>query len=596
MNRRRCAAARIDHFLMPDLPKLLSVARGDTPADLVLRGGRVVNVFSGEIEDVDIAIVDGLIAGLGGRYEGEEIFDLAGAFVAPGYIDAHVHIESSLCVPSEFARAVVPRGVTTVVTDPHEIANVAGPAGVEFIFNSSRGLPLEVIVMAPSCVPATPMATAGGAIAAGDLASLRASSQAHGLAEFMNFPGVISGDAEVLAKLDAMAGRPVDGHCPGVRGRQLNAYVAAGIGSDHESVDIDEAREKLARGLYLLIREATNARNFDALIGLVTPSNSRRVCFCTDDRTPGDLLRDGSIDMMVRRAIATGIAPVEAIRMATLNTAEWFGLRHIGAIAPGRAANLIVFDELNAPAAKQVFSRGALVNLPAGGTGLRHGIQREDVPAARATNISTPLGRCEIDWERFDLKVKARGTQIRVIGLRPDQLVTDALTLPAKIVDGRVVSDVANDVLKMTVVGRHNARSSKQGVGFIKGVGLRKGAIAGTIAHDHHNLVVIGVDDASMTAAAREAERLGGGLVVADGCTILARLSLEVGGLMSDRPVEEVAGRYDQLLDAAHALGSPLNDPFMAMSFMALEVIPSLKLTDHGLVDVEQFKVVDLFV
>ena len=573
---------------MPDLPKLLSVARGDTPADLVLRGGRVVNVFSGEIEDVDIAIVDGLIAGLGGDYEAKEVIDLDGAFVAPGYIDAHVHIESSLCVPREFAAAVVPRGVTTVVTDPHEIANVAGPAGVAFIYESSRGLPLEVIVMAPSCVPATPMATAGGVIGAADLSSLRASSQAHGLAEFMNFPGVIGGDKDVLAKLDAMEGRPVDGHCPGVRGRQLNAYVAAGIGSDHESVDVEEAREKLSRGLYLLIREATNARNFDALIKVVTPANARRVCLCTDDRTPGDLLRDGSIDMMVRRAIKHGIAPVEAIRMATLNTAEWFGLRHIGAIAPGRVANLIVFDDLDAPTPKQVFCRGT--DHQSFFEAAKNGL------VAHATTGSPALGRCEIDWDRFDLKVKSRGDKIRVIGLRPDQLVTDHLTLPAKIVDGRVVSDVANDVLKMTVVGRHNKSNSKQGVGFIKGVGLRKGAIAGTIAHDHHNLVVIGVDDASMTAAAREAERLGGGLVVADGGTILARLALEVGGLMSNSRVAEVAGRYDQLLDAAKSLGSPLNDPFMAMSFMALEVIPSLKLTDHGLVDVEQFRVVDLFV
>jgi adenine deaminase len=573
---------------MSDLPKLLSVARGDSPADLVLRGGRVVNVFSGEIETVDIAVVDGLIAGLGGNYEAKEVIDLAGAYVAPGYIDAHVHIESSLCVPHEFAAAVVPRGVTTVVTDPHEIANVAGPAGVEFIFNSSRGLPLEVIVMAPSCVPATPMATAGGTIGAADLATLRASNQAHGLAEFMNFPGVIGGDAAVLAKLDAMAGRPVDGHCPGVRGRQLNAYVAAGIGSDHESVDVEEAKEKLARGLYLLIREATNARNLDALIQLVTPANARRVCFCTDDRTPGDLLRDGSIDMMVRRAIKAGVAPIEAIRMATLNTAEWFGLRHIGAVAPGRVANLIVFDDLDEPTPKQVFSRGVSW----------HGFSTRD--SDERTRVENPchgkLGQCEINWDRFDLKVPARGEKIRVIGLRPDQLVTDHLVLPAKVVDGRVVSDVSNDVLKMTVVGRHNKSNSKQGVGFIKGVGLRRGAIAGTIAHDHHNLVVIGVDDASMTAAAREAERLGGGLVVADGCTILARLALEVGGLMSDRPVEEVSGRYDQLLDAAKSLGSPLNDPFMAMSFMALEVIPSLKLTDHGLVDVEQFRVVDLFI
>lgn len=568
---------------------LLAVARGDAPADLVLRNARVVNVFTGEIEEADVVVANGRFAAIGNGYSAAKEVDLAGVFVAPGYIDAHVHIESSLCVPREFAKAVVPRGITAVVTDPHEIANVAGAAGVDFIVDASCGLPLEVIVMAPSCVPATPMATAGGAISADDLGKLRRENRVHGLAEFMNFPGVITGDLDALAKIAAMRGTPIDGHCPGVRGKALNAYAAAGIGSDHECVTVEEAREKLSRGLYLLIREATNARNLDALLPLITPSNARRICFCTDDRTPGDLLRQGSIDMMVRRAIAFGISPIEAIRMATLNTAEWFGLHHLGAIAPGRTANLIVFDDLNAPAAKQVYSRGQLVAANGAVT------TPEQQPADPLR--TAPLGSCEINWDRFDLKVKARGERIRVIGLRPDQLVTDPLVVSAKIVDGKVVSDIANDVLKMSVIGRHCGRlSGKQAIGFIRGVGLRRGAIAGTIAHDHHNLVIIGADDASMTTAAREAERLGGGLVVAEGANVLARLSLEVGGLMSERPVEEVAARYDQLLEAAHKLGSPLNDPFMAMSFMALEVIPSLKLTDHGLVDVEQFKIVDLFV
>lgn len=585
----------------PDMDRtlqLLAVARGDAPADLVLRGGRVVNVFNGEIENADIAIFGGRIAAIGHGYSGKEEIDLAEAFVAPGYIDAHVHIESSLCVPREFARAVVPRGITAVVTDPHEIANVAGPAGVAFICDASRDLALEVIVMAPSCVPATSMASAGGSIPAEALRSLRDESRVHGLAEFMNFPGVIHGDAEVLSKLHAMRGLPVDGHCPGVTGKPLNAYVAAGIGSDHESVSLDEAREKLARGLYLLIREATNARNLDALLPLITKNNGRRICFCTDDRTPGDLLREGSIDMMVRRAIAFGVEPIEAIRMATLNTAEWFRLPHLGAIAPGRDANLIVFDDLSSPTPRKVYSRGALVaeDGVVRATRSRKATEGDDATATLTSQPTTALGSCEIDWDRFDLKIAAKTNTIRVVGLRPDQLVTDSLTLPATIVDGRAVADVKNDVLKMAVIGRHNKRCSKQSLGFIKGVGLKRGAIAGTIAHDHHNLVIIGCDDASMTTAAREAERLGGGLVVADGNNVLARLALEVGGLMSDRPVEEVAGRYDQLLDAAKSLGSPLNDPFMAMSFMALEVIPSLKLTDHGLVDVEQFKVVDLFV
>ena len=566
---------------------LLNAARGDTPADLLLRGGRVVNVFTGEVEVADVAIADGVIVGVGPGYAARGVIELDGAFVAPGYVDAHVHIESSLCVPREFARAVVPRGVTTAVTDPHEIANVAGIAGVEFMSAASRGLPLEVIVMAPSCVPATPMGTAGGAIDLADIESLRDRNVVHGLAEVMNFPGVISEDADVHAKIRAMAGRPVDGHCPGVRGKQLNAYVASGVGSDHESVGVDEAREKLRRGLYLLIREATNARNLDSLIQLVTPANSRRICFCTDDRTPGDLLRDGSIDMMVRRAIAAGVEPITAIQMATLNPSEWFGLGHVGAIAPGRAANLIVFDDLQQPTPRMVFSKGELV--------ARDGAMLPDVEWPDDEAGGSSLGACVVDWDRFDLKVKAFSPTIQVIGSRADQLVTDRLTMAARVVDDRVTADVANDVLKMTVVERHRG-TGRQGVAFIKGFGLRRGAIAGTIAHDHHNLVVIGADDASMRTAAHEVVRLGGGLAVADGADVVARLPLPVGGLMSDRPVEEVAARYDQLVAAARQLGSTLADPFMAMSFMALEVIPTLKLTDQGLVDVEQFKLVELFV
>lgn len=568
-------------------PTLLSAARGDTPADLILRNGSVVNVFTGEIETADVAIAGGIIVGVGPGYSARGEIDLKGAFLAPGFIDAHVHIESSLCTPREFARAVVPRGITSVVTDPHEIANVAGVAGVEYIADASRGLPLEVIVMAPSCVPATPMGTAGGAIDLAELESLRDRNVVHGLAEVMNFPGVILEDASVHAKIQAMAGRPVDGHCPGVRGTQLNAYVISGIGSDHESVDVDEAREKLRRGLYLLIREATNARNLDSLLPLVTPANSRRICFCTDDRTPVDLLRDGSIDMMVRRAIAFGVDPIAAIQMATLNPSEWFGLGHIGAISPGRVANLIVFDDIRSPAPRMVFAKGELV--------ARDGAMLPDVDWPEEDVDGTKLGACKVDWDRFDLKVKATSPTIQVIGSRADQLVTDRLTATARVVENRVTADIANDVLKMTVVERHRG-SGKQGVAFIKGFGLKRGAIAGTIAHDHHNLVVIGADDASMAAAAREVVRIGGGLAVADGPSILTRLALPVGGLMSDRPVEEVAERYDQLVAAARQLGSTLADPFMAMSFMALEVIPTLKLTDQGLVDVEKFQLVDLFV
>jgi adenine deaminase len=570
---------------MADLSHLLSVSRGDLPADCVLTNGQVINVFSGEIERGDIAIVDGMLAGVGEGYCGKKTIDLQGSFVAPGLIDAHVHIESSLCVPAQFAAAVVPRGVTTVVADPHEIANVTGPAGVRFIADAARGLPLDVILMAPSCVPATRMATSGGAITAADLIELQAAGITHGLAEMMNFPGVIAGDESVLQKLKAMHGRPIDGHCPGMTGQLLNAYVAAGIGSDHEATTATEGREKLARGLYLLIRQATNACNLDALLPIITSANSRRICFCTDDRTPVDLLNVGSVDEMLLRAIASGIPAIEAIRMCTLNPAEWFGLNKAGAIAPGRIANLMVFENLEAPQARMVFHHGGVV--------AEAGIMLNSSSPTSAT-VEMSSG-CRVNWERVRWDVPTTGERIRVIGALPNQLLTECRIVPVNAVDGRAVTDISNDILKMMVIERHHG-TGNHAVGFIQGFGLRRGAIAGTVAHDHHNLVVIGADDLSMQTAARASAMMGGGLVVAAGESVIASLPLPIAGLMSQAPIAEVARDYASVLSAAHDLGSELGDPFMAMSFMTLEVIPALKLTDRGLVDVNRFKFVDLFV
>jgi adenine deaminase len=572
---------------MDDMSRLLAVARGDAPADLVLSGGQVINVFDGTIERADVAVCGGRIAGIAPSYAGARRVDLGGSFISPGFIDAHVHIESSLCVPGQFAVGVVPHGVTAVVTDPHEIANVAGAAGVRFMAEAGRGLPLEIVVMAPSCVPATGMATAGAAIDAEDLRALREAGVVHGLAEVMNFPGVIGGDALIGKKIAAMRDRPIDGHCPGVSGKALNAYVAAGVQSDHESVTAEEAREKLARGLYLLIREATNARNLDALLPVVTSANSRRVCFCTDDRTPGELLAKGSIDEMVRRAIAAGHEPIDVIRMATLNTAERFGLQHLGAIAPGRWASLVVFDDLKRPTARMVFYRGNLV--------ARDGKLANDVKLPAMHSAARELGRCEVEWGAVCFDVKAKSDRMRVIGARGDQLITENRVMQVKRNGDRAVADTSADVLKMSVIERHRG-SGNVGLGFIQGFGLKRGAIAGTVAHDHHNLVTIGADDVSMRCAAQAAADMGGGLTVAVGETVVAKLALPVAGLMSDRPIGEVAAGYERLVAAAGELGSPLADPFMAMSFMALEVIPALKLTDRGLVDVEKFEVVDLFV
>jgi adenine deaminase len=566
---------------------LISVARGDTPADLLLRDARIVNVFSGEIERANIAIEGGLIAGIGSTYDAKEVVDLKGAYVAPGLIDAHVHIESSLCLPAQFATAIVPRGVTTVIADPHEIANVAGAAAVRFMADASRGLPLRVVLMASSCAPATDLATAGAKLTADDLAQLLKDGIVHGLAEVMNFPGVIHGDADVLRKIAEFRARPVDGHAPGVTGKQLNAYAAAGIGSDHECVTLEEAKEKLARGMYVLIREATNARNLDALLPLINEKNNRRICFCTDDRTPPDLLKQGSIDYMLRRAIEFGIDPITAIRCCTLNSAEWFQLHDRGAIAPGRGADLFIFDDLRSPHAKSVYSGGR--------PSAAHGKMLDGVLPRPCDVPKRFLQSVNINWNEVEFDIPARAGDIRVIESQRDQLITGSVTTKPFERDGQVVADVSRDLLKMAVIERH-AGSGQMGLGFIRGFGLKRGAIAGTFAHDHHNLVVIGADDRSMMAAATTVCLMNGGFVVAEGERDLARLSLPIAGLMTDRAIESVAVEYEALLAAANILGCKLRDPFGALSFMALEVIPSLKLTDRGLIDVNAMQIVDLFV
>ncbi len=574
-----------------DLSHLVAVARGGEPADLVLRNARLVDVFSPDIRTTDIAVAGTAVAGIGRGYRGRETVDLKGRYVCPGFIDAHVHLESGLVRPREFARAAVPRGVTTVVADPHEIANVAGAAGIRFLLRDAARAPLQVFVNVPSCVPATRLATSGAALSAADFEALTSDPRVLGLGEVMDFRGVVAGDPRVLAAIAAARGRPVDGHAPGLGGRELNAYVAAGIGSDHECASAEEAREKLGLGMTIFVREGSAARNLSALLPLATPHAERRLCFCTDDRQPADLLDEGSIDFLVRRAVAGGVPPLAAIRMATLNPAEHFRLADRGAVAPGRRADLVVFGDLGDVRPELVYSGGVLAARDGAPAGPAWGDGTADPDQDPDADVR---GTVRIDWSRTDFRIPATGSRMRVIGVVPDQIHTGSLVVAPLVLDGFAVADPDRDLLKIAVIERHGA-SGRTALGFVRGMGLKEGAIAGTVVHDHHNLIAIGADDASMETAARAAAAGGGGLAVARGETVLAVLPLPIAGLMSGEPIERVREGVRSLAGAAGSLGSPLRDPFMTMSFLGLEVVPALKMTDLGLVDVEAQAIVPLF-
>ncbi len=567
-----------------EIGTLIKVARGEEPADILLKNARVVNVFSGEIEETGVAITHSRVIGLGNDYPAHRVIDLNGKYIAPGFIDAHVHIESAMVPPFEFARAVVPHGTTSVIIDPHEIANVLGLEGIQYMLEASKYTPFSVYVMVPSCVPATHLETNGGILRWSDLITFKNDPWVIGLGEMMNYPGVLYRDQEVLDKLRAFFNRRIDGHAPGVTGRDLEAYVAAGIASDHECTNVAEAREKIRLGMRVMIREASNARNLKALLPVITPWNARRILFVTDDRFPSDLIDEGHIDFMLRTAIREGLDPITAIQIATLNAAEYFNLHDRGAIAPGRRADLVIFDDLHKINVEQVYRGGKLV--------ARNGrvLPQEEPP--RRPPIRNSMN---VNWSKVDLRLRADGhKQVRVMGMVPEQLVTTQTIEDARIENGLVVSDVTRDILKIAVIERHQ-NTGNVGLGFVRGLGLERGAIGSSVAHDSHNIIVAGTNDDDMMTAARAIAAMQGGLVaVADG-QVLARLPLPIAGLMSDQPLERVREELDDLEQAAHDLGCDIHGPFMALAFLALPVIPELKLTDKGLVDVNKFDFVSVF-
>jgi len=557
------------------IARRLAVARGDEPADLVLTGGKVFSVFTREWMDTDVSIADGFIAALG-SYEGTRKVDVRGAYLVPGFIDAHVHIESSKLMVDQFSRAVLPHGTTTVVADPHEIANVLGTDGVHWLLDACDHVPLDVFVMAPSCVPASPLESPRRPFTEGDLAGLLRRNRVIGVAEMMNFPGVIAGQPGELAKLSTGLTDHVDGHAPGVHGRALNAYIAAGIRSDHECATYEEALEKRRLGMWIMLREGSAARNLVDLLPLVRELGPERCMFCTDDREPVFLVDEGHIDQILRVAVEHGVRAEDALAMATLNAAQYHGLTHIGAIAPGYQADIVVLDDLRSFKPRQVFKKGAEpAHVPI------------EIPewVRQTVNLGPIADDC--------LVVRGLARHVRVMRVIPGQLITALEVVEPSARNGELVADPARDLVKIAVLERHHA-TGRVGVGFATNVGLRKGAFASTVAHDAHNVVVMGVDDGDMLACVRRLAEIGGGIVVADGGEVKGELALPVAGLMSDAPLgavhEEMLGLERMLRDN----GVRWDAPFMCLSFLALSVIPELKITDRGLVDVNRFEIVPL--
>lgn len=569
------------------MENIINVARGLEKADLVIKNANVVNVLSEEIYKGDIAIVDGIIAGIGENYSGKKEIDVNGAFVSPSFIDGHVHLESAMMLPKEFASVVLPAGTTTVIIDPHEISNVLGLHGISFMHEAVKNLPMDVFTMLPSCVPATPFETSGFDLNSYDLSLLIDKPWVLGLAEMMNFPGVLNLDNNVMAKLELAKSKEkrIDGHAPYLSGKDLCAYVASGVKSDHECTTPEEAIERIRLGMYVMIREGTAAKDLDALLPVLKNCNTRKCIFVTDDRHPSDLKEH--INGMVRRAVEAGVDPIKAIQVASLNTAEYFGLQNLGAIAPGYKADLLVLPDLKSFKPDIVMKNGNVI--------AHNGKLAVEIPQGEALAVRNSVNVRWITPEDFKISVNEPDGKIGVKALEviPHQLITKSVETEALVEDGNAISNIENDTLKICVIERHRA-TGNIGKGFVKGFNLKCGAIASTVAHDSHNMIVIGTNDADMyTAAVALIKCKGGKVVVKDG-EIISELALPIAGLMSDREFDYVVDKCEELNQAAHSIGCELNDPFMTMGFLSLPVIPELKITDKGVFDTNKFDFIDV--
>lgn len=559
------------------LNQRIEQGRGLVPADLVLKGGRVFDLITGELVETDVAICGDTIVGTFGTYHGEVEIDVSGRIIVPGFIDTHLHIESSLVTPFEFDRCVTPCGVTTAICDPHEIANVCGLEGIGYFLDASTRLLMDLRVQLSSCVPSTHMETAGAQLDAADLIPLMNHPRTLGLAEFMNFPGVLSRDAGCMAKLQAWQGRHIDGHAPLLRGADLNGYLAAGIRTEHEATTAEEALEKLRKGMRVLIREGSVSKDLHALAPILTERHSPYLCLCTDDRNPLDIAEHGHLDYMIRTAISLGCPPLAVYRAASLSAAEAFGLKDRGLIAPGKRADLVVIDTLEGCHAKMVFAGGVHVTDAAFAA-------RETIPPVARHSVKAP----KVETHHF--RCGGNRVDTPVIGILPGKIITEHLTYDIAPTDGDKRPDLARDLLRIAVIERHG-KNGNRATGFVKGFGLTKGAIASTLCHDHHNIAVVGADYADMALAANRLGEIEGGFVVVDGGKVLAELPMPLAGLMSLEPFEVVREQLVALRAAASSLGVVLEEPFLQLAFLALPVIPHLKITDHGMVDVDRFEV-----